>query len=41
MRQCLPGLPPFINLLGLCFGVDFLRPALKFPGIGRIGMDRE
>jgi hypothetical protein len=29
-----------INLLGLCFGVDFLRPALKLPGIGRIGMDR-
>jgi len=30
-----------INLLGLGFGVDFLRPALKLPGIGRIGMDRE
>lgn len=29
-----------INLLGLGFGVDFLRPALKLPGIGRIGMDR-
>ena len=29
-----------INLLGLCFGVDFLRPALKLPGIDRIGMGR-
>ncbi len=27
-----------INVLGLSFGVDFLRPALKLPGIGRIGM---
>lgn len=29
-----------INLLGAVFGVDFLRPALKLPGIGRIGMTR-
>ena len=28
-----------INLLGLNFGFDFLRLALKLPGIGRIGMD--
>lgn len=27
-----------LNLLGLSFGVDLLRPALKLPGIGRIGM---
>ena len=27
-----------INLLGLTFGVDFLRPALKLPLIGRLGM---
>lgn len=27
-----------VNLLGLSFGIDFLRPALKLPGIGRIGM---
>ncbi len=26
------------NVLGLSFGVDFLRPALKLPGIGRLGM---
>lgn len=26
-----------MNVLGLSFGVDFLKPALKFPGIGRIG----
>lgn len=26
-----------LNLLGLTFGVDFWRPALKLPGIGRIG----
>lgn len=25
------------NLLGLSFGIDFLDPALKLPGIGRIG----
>ena len=30
-----------INLLGLVVGVDFLRPALKLPGIGRIGMARD
>jgi hypothetical protein len=29
-----------VNLLGLVFGIDFLRPALKLPGIGRVGMDQ-
>lgn len=27
-----------INLLGLVFGVDFVRPAVKLPGFGRIGV---
>ncbi|WP_249976682.1 DUF3750 domain-containing protein [Vreelandella olivaria] len=27
-----------INLLGLSAGVDVMRPALKLPGIGRLGM---
>lgn len=27
-----------INLLGLAAGFDFARPALKLPGIGRLGM---
>lgn len=27
-----------INILGLVSGVDFLRPALKLPGFGRIGV---
>ena len=27
-----------INLLGLSFGFDFRNPALKLPGLGRIGM---
>jgi Protein of unknown function (DUF3750) len=27
-----------LNVLALNFGVDFLRPAIKLPGIGRIGM---
>lgn len=26
-----------LNILGLCFGIDFLYPALKLPIIGRIG----
>ncbi|GMQ90126.1 MAG: hypothetical protein BMS9Abin10_0476 [Gammaproteobacteria bacterium] len=26
------------NLLGLSFGIDLLRPALKLPGVGRLGM---
>jgi len=30
-----------VNLLGLVFGIDFLRPALKLPFVGRIGMPRE
>jgi len=29
-----------INLLGLVFGIDVLRPALKLPLIGRIGVPR-
>jgi hypothetical protein len=28
-----------VNLLGLALGIDVLRPALKLPGIGRIGFD--
>jgi hypothetical protein len=27
-----------LNLLGLTFGVDVRRPALKLPAIGRLGM---
>jgi len=27
-----------LNLLGLSAGIDLRRPALKLPGIGRIGM---
>lgn len=27
-----------INILGMTFGIDFLRPALKLPFIGRIGL---
>jgi hypothetical protein len=27
-----------VNLLGLCFGVDPVRPALKLPALGRLGM---
>jgi len=27
-----------INILGLSFGIDFMRPALKLPFVGRIGM---
>ncbi|MCX8998542.1 DUF3750 domain-containing protein [Rhizobiaceae bacterium BDR2-2] len=30
-----------INLLGLVAGVDILRPALKVPGVGRIGMAQD
>jgi hypothetical protein len=26
-----------LNLLGLTFGLDLNRPALKLPGIGRVG----
>ena len=26
-----------LNLLGLVIGLDFVRPALKLPGVGRIG----
>jgi len=29
-----------VNILGLVFGIDFLRPALKLPFIGRIGVER-
>lgn len=28
-----------INLLGLTVGIDFFKPALKLPGIGRLGID--
>jgi hypothetical protein len=28
-----------VNVLGLSLGIDVLRPALKLPGIGRIGFD--
>ncbi len=27
-----------LNLLGLSFGIDIMRPALKLPGIGRMGL---
>jgi hypothetical protein len=27
-----------LNLLGLTFGVDWNRPALKLPGVGRLGI---
>jgi hypothetical protein len=27
-----------LNLLGMSVGIDILRPALKLPGIGRLGM---
>lgn len=30
-----------LNLFGLNFGLDPLRPAIKLPGIGRIGFDGE
>jgi len=29
-----------INFLGLVFGIDFLRPALKLPFVGRLGVRR-
>ncbi|NBV05694.1 MAG: DUF3750 domain-containing protein [Proteobacteria bacterium] len=28
-----------INLLGLNYGIDFLHPAIKLPGVGRIGVN--
>ena len=27
-----------INVLGAVLGVDFLRPAIKLPGLGRLGL---
>ncbi len=27
-----------INIIGLSFGIDFLKPALKLPAIGRVGV---
>jgi hypothetical protein len=27
-----------LNLFGLSVGIDIMRPALKLPGIGRLGM---
>ena len=29
-----------LNVLALNFGIDLLRPAIKLPGIGRIGMKK-
>lgn len=29
-----------LNVLGLAVGIDFLRPALKLPGVGRVGLSR-
>ena len=29
-----------INILALSFGIDVLRPAIKLPGFGRIGMTK-
>jgi hypothetical protein len=29
-----------LNLLGLVVGIDFARPALKLPGLGRLGAAR-
>lgn len=29
-----------LNILALSFGIDVLRPAIKLPGIGRIGMTK-
>ena len=29
-----------MNILALSFGIDLLRPAIKLPGIGRIGMNK-
>ena len=29
-----------INIIGLSFGIDFLRPALKLPIIGRVGIKK-
>lgn len=30
-----------VNILGLNFGLDFLRPAIKIPFIGRLGLDKQ
>ena len=30
-----------VNVLGLNFGIDFLRPALRVPGLGRIGFPED
>ena len=30
-----------INILGLVFGLDLTRPALKLPFVGRIGLSRD
>jgi len=29
-----------VNLLGLSLGLDAVRPALKLPALGRLGLDR-
>jgi hypothetical protein len=30
-----------VNVLGLTFGLDLFTPALKLPGIGRIGVPQD
>ncbi len=30
-----------VNLLGLNLGIDVLRPALRVPGLGRLGMPED
>ena len=30
-----------LNLLGLVFGIDLARPALKLPLVGRLGLSRD
>lgn len=29
-----------LNMLGLSFGIDLLRPAIKLPGVGRLGLSK-
>ena len=30
-----------VNIIGLNFGLDFLRPAIKIPFAGRLGVDKQ
>jgi hypothetical protein len=30
-----------VNIIGLVFGVDVRRPAIKLPGIGRVGFSQD